>query len=118
MPIKPNMVTLDLKSVANQNYVRITRVNPQFEYADGQRTEKQIGYSYQVLCEANSFEKLLVKVSDTTPVITPEQLADSQEPVYATFSDFVARFYWSNHSKNWELSCKASKAQIVKQPKG
>ncbi len=112
--MRPNQVKLLLSSIANADTVRCIGVTMAFEYADGVKTDKAAGFAYECLAEKNLYEKFVVKVSDIIQVVTQEQLAEAKEPIYISFTDFAGKFYFSERTKSWELSCKATKAQIVK----
>lgn len=113
--MRVNQVKLLLENIAADSKVRLIGITPAFEYENGAKTDKQLGFTYECLAEQNGFEKFTVRVADSTPVLTVEQLADAKEPVYIAFSEFIGKFYFSERTKTWELSCKSSKAIIVKQ---
>ena len=113
--IRPNNVTLNITNIANTDKVRVIKSQPSFEYQDGKVTDRQIGTSYVLLLEKVNFDKISVKTNDMIPVVTNEQIEASADPIYVTFEGFFGKFYFSNQTKNWELSCKADKAILVKQ---
>lgn len=112
--MKPTQIILNLESVAKAGSVRCIGVSESYQYENGTRTDKPAGTAYECLAEKNGYEKFSVKVSDLNAVLTQEQLNEAKEPIYITFTDFIGKFYFSERTKNWELSCKASKVQIVK----
>lgn len=115
MAITPNKLSItDPVTVFNASKVRAIGITPLHGYENNVKTS-QIGYNFQCLAEDNGFEKVTVKVEGLNNLpITAEQLAASKDPVYISFVDFFAKFYFSERSQNWELTCKASKVQLVK----
>jgi len=103
----------EAEGVFNAKQVRLIDMTPLHGFENNVKTA-QIGYNFICLAEANGFEKVTVKVEGLNPPITPEQLAASKEPIYLIFIDFLGRFYFSDRTKNWELTCRASKVQVVK----
>ncbi|MCU6713216.1 hypothetical protein M6D81_31415 [Paenibacillus sp. J5C_2022] len=104
----------DAEGVFNAKQVRLIDITPLYGYENNVKTS-QIGYNFICLAEANGFEKVTVKLESLSNLpITPEQLTSSKEPIYVSFSDFSGRFYFSDRTKSWELTCKASRVQIIK----
>ncbi|HKL42123.1 MAG TPA: hypothetical protein VJ962_06060 [Clostridia bacterium] len=112
--MKINQITLSLKSVANDNKVRLIGIKDMYEYEDGKRTVKN-GTKYVCLCESNEYEKIEVKVESIEPIITEEELEKKKEPVYISFQGtFKGIFWYKSRTSSWELSCKAEKVVLVK----
>lgn len=103
----------DAEGVFNAKQVRLIDMTPLYGFENNIKTS-QIGYNFICLAEANGFEKVTVKVEGLNQPITTEQLMASKEPIYVSFVDFLGRFYFSDRTKSWELTCKASKVQVVK----
>lgn len=81
-------------------------VVPYFEYEDGKRTEKQLGYKYTVV-EMTNYEKFQVKVPSASPVITSEKLQELSAKPAVTFDECFARPYRAeNGSYNLSFSAK------------
>lgn len=116
--MKVNQVVLNLENLALENKARVIGVTQSYAYADGKKTEQTNGYAYECVLEKNGFEKISVKVSDFNQIITNEQIAEAKQPIYITFTDFAAKFYFSDRTKNWELSCKATRATLEKTANG
>jgi hypothetical protein len=104
-------VTFNDEGIFKATSARLIDMKPWNDFA----SKAQIGYTYILLLENNSFEKVEVKVEGLIPAITSENLAEAKEPIYMTFENFVGKFYFSDRSKSFELTCKASKALIVRQ---
>lgn len=111
MSIKPNNVNLSFEGVAKSDKGRLIGIRPLVDF----NTKVQKGYTYEILLEVNGFEKIQIKVENHPTLLTEEELSEMKEPIYVTFENFVAKFYFSDRSKSFELTCKASKALIVKQ---
>lgn len=86
------------------------QVTAAFEWKDF-NTKQRMGTTYEVLCPALGFEKILVKVQDTAPVITAEQLetlTNAETPPMVTFSGFKGKLYQDFHSANREVKFSAT----------
>jgi hypothetical protein len=108
-----NQIKLSLENIALDTKVRLVEVRDTYDYQDGKLTDKKIGVTYTLLAEKSGFEKFTCKCSELKPLATQEQL-DASEPVYVSFEGFVGKFWFSNRTKTWEISCKADKAILVK----
>ncbi|MCZ8533541.1 hypothetical protein [Psychrobacillus psychrodurans] len=111
MSIKPNGVSLTFEGVAKSDKGRLIGIRPWVDFS----TKVQIGYTYEILLEGNGFEKIQVKVENHPAILTEEQLSEMKEPVYVICENFSAKFYMSDRTKNYELTCKADKLSIVRQ---
>lgn len=113
--MKLNKVSItDAVGVFNANQVRLIDITPLYGFENNVKTS-QIGYNLICLAEANGFEKVTVKLEGLSNLpITAEQLAASKESLYVSFVDFIGRFYFSDRTKNWELTCKTGKALLLK----
>ena len=105
-------LTLDLQTIANSDRVRLLSISPLFEFENNKRTEKQIGYTLTVLEEKN-FNKFTVKIETLKEIITNEEISSSKNPIYVTFKNFVGRFYFSQRSGQFELTCKSDAVEII-----
>lgn len=104
----------EAEGVFNAKQVRLIDITPLYGFENNVKTS-QIGHNLICLAEANGFEKVTVKLEGLSNLpITPEQLAASKESIYVSFIDFLGRFYFSDRTKSWELTCKASKVLIAK----
>jgi len=103
-------VTLTAEGVFNSNSARLIAVRPWNDFS----SKEQMGFIYTLLLEQNNFEKVDVKIEGLTPVIDSENLSGSKEAIYVTFENFVGKFYFSDRTKNYELTCKAQKISIVR----
>lgn len=110
MSIRPNNISLNFFGVAKSDTARLIGIRPQIDF----NTKIQVGYIYEVLLESNGFNKINIKVEDLTPLLTAEQLSETKEPVYITCQGFESKFYLSDKTKNYELTCKANKVIFAK----
>lgn len=108
--MKPNQVTINsMTGIFKDEVARLLNVRPFSDY----ETKAPLGFAYELLAESNNFEKVTIKVISTVPVITAEQLKEASSPIYATFIEIEGRFYFSDRTKNWELTCKAKDLKVV-----
>ena len=109
-----NQIELQLENIAKDSKVRILNVRPSYTYNDGVKSETVSGQTYECLLEMQNYEKVLIRTMEQAPVITQAEIDASPTPIYIQFKDFIGKFYFSNQTKNWELSCKASAAILVR----
>lgn len=102
-------VTLTPEGVFNSNSARLIAVRPWNDFS----SKEQVGFIYTLLLEHNGFEKADVKVEGLTPVIDIQDLSELKAPIYVTFEGFVGKFYFSDRTKNYELTCKAKEVKVV-----
>lgn len=111
--LRPNDVTFDLRAIAKADEVRIIGAQRTKVYKDGAVVEGATsGWSYTVLLESNNWEKEVIKCEDDSELVTQEML-NSSEPIYMTFVDTQAKFYFNSRINNWALSIKAKAGRIV-----
>ncbi len=83
-----------------------------YEYEDGKRTNKQSHIKYETVFPDNAYEKVLVKVPGTKPVVTEEQLAQQSGKLKIRFKNLTGKFYRTN-SGEYALSCSADSVEVV-----
>lgn len=108
--MKITKVTLTAEGIFNSTSARLIDVRPWNDFS----SKEHVGFIYTLLLEHNGFEKADVKVEGLNPVIDSQSLSESKAAIYVTFEGFVGKFYFSDRSKNYELTCKAQKVSIVK----
>lgn len=111
MSIRPNNVTLTFEGIANSDKGRLIGIRPLIDF----NTKAQTGFQYLVLLENAGYEKVTIKVENQPPLLTNDQILESKEPLYIVCDNFSAKFYMSDRTKNYELTCKAEKVSIVRQ---
>ena len=62
----------------------LKEVKPNFEYHNNKRTDQVQSISYRVV-DTISFDTFVVKVKETTPIITQQELEARDMPVYIQF---------------------------------
>ena len=112
--MKLNQIELHLENIAKDNKVRLLNVRPSYEYKDGVKSESVSGQAYECLLESNNYEKISIRTSEQEAIVSQDTLNAAKEPVYVQFKDFKGTLYYSNQTKAWELSCKASAAVFFK----
>lgn len=95
---------------AGNNDVVVTclGVSPRFEYVNGAKTSKQIGWGYKIYLPARNLI-LTVSVDDTICAFKQEA---TLSPRSVKFTNLTATFYVDG-SGRLALSCKAEKAESV-----
>lgn len=85
---------------------------PGYDYVDGKRTDTQSSIRYEIVCVDNFYEKILVKVPGTKPIVTEEQLAQQSGKLKVKFKNLTGRFYRTN-SGEYALSCSADSVEVA-----
>lgn len=67
----------------------LLRILPGYEYQNGKRMDTQTHIKYEVVFPENNFEKVIVKVPGTKPVMTPEELDLQKGKVKIKFKTFL-----------------------------
>lgn len=83
-----------------------------FDYVDGKRTDNQSHIKYEVVFQDNLYEKEVVKVSGTKPIVTPEQLAQQKGKIKVKFKNLSGKFYRAN-SGEYNLSASADGVEVI-----
>ncbi|KEZ91168.1 hypothetical protein [Lacrimispora celerecrescens] len=77
------------------------------------KTDKQIGISYEIVLDNNSYNKISVKVlGNLKPVISIEALQDANA-VRCTFKGFKARFYRDYRNNDYLLTASAEAIVLI-----
>jgi len=98
--------------VVNDANTLLLGVAPYYEYVDGKKTEKLLGYKYNIV-EDKTFEKFSVKIASKAPVITQEQVDASKERIKVTFENAFAKPYRTTYG-DYDLSVSATGISILK----
>lgn len=85
---------------------------PFYEYKDGQKTEKQLGITYDVVFPDNKYEKISVKVAGTQAVVSEEEIKKNSGKIKVRFLNLTGRFYRAN-SGEYMLTCRADKLEVI-----
>lgn len=105
-----NLILLPVQITGNNDATGILLgENPGYDYQNGKRTEIQTHIKYEVVFPENNFEKVIIKVPGTKPVVTSEQ---QKGKVKVRFKNLSGKFYRTN-SGEYALSCKADGVEVI-----
>lgn len=85
---------------------------PGYDYVNGKRTDTQTCMKEEVVFVDNNFEKVVVKVPGTKPLVTAEQLAQQKGKIKVRFKNLKGRFYRTN-SGEYALTCSADGVEVI-----
>lgn len=110
----PDKLTLTLPLLnGGSDRVLLTNLTAVYEYDRENKkwTDKQIGFSYEVVLPGGNYEKINVKVPGSKmPGIKPEDL---KEAVPVTFANFSAKFYRDFRSGEYRLTASADSVILL-----
>lgn len=109
--IRDNKVTL--KQVCNGEIFLIVGFKEIREYLNGAYTDKVIGLKYEVIAQENGYKSFTIKVADTTPIITKEEL-NAKGSIKATAKGFIGSFYKNKETGDYLFTAKADAIEVVK----
>lgn len=114
--MKISNIELTMDNFAKGGPVILTDFRPAYNYRDGQRVDTElVGRKATVVFPANSYDTLVVTVSNPVDAISPILAkATAENPVYVDFEDFQARIY--TMQGNTGVSAKASAIRVVPAP--
>ncbi len=110
--IRFELLEIPFEVVTKYAPVWLLVIAPWMQYENGKRTDIQQGFMYTVVDTA-SFEKYVIKIKGTTPLLTDEQLANAKDRIAVKFEDAIAKPY-RNSNGNYELSITAKGISIAK----
>jgi hypothetical protein len=110
--ISINQIVINLQQVAKGDQLILVGVKPTKEFKDGKQTERIIGYSYSVVFPQNRYEAAVIKVDETKPVITQEELEAKGGSVKVKIKNFEGRFY-QNSNKDVLFTAKAAGIEVL-----
>lgn len=88
----------------------LASVRPLYDYENGKRSDKQIGWQYGLLNRAG-YELIYVKVIETKPILTQEEIEESVGDISVIADGFVGSVY--NKDGRIAISGKADKVVII-----
>lgn len=112
--MKVTDIVLKEMNVFQSDMILVVEQHPLYEYLNGQKTEKLIGYRYGVIAPYVGYEKIYVKVVDMMPLFTNGN-GLLEKPCKVGFDNFEARFYYSREKKDYLLTAKADRIFIKKE---
>lgn len=105
-------LTLTMDQLFAANKVILTAVGKDREYdQDNHPTDKVLGSKYTIVCPELQYISFNVKVPNSDPIITQDELDQAGGPIWITFENFVGRFYQMRGETG--ITCKADKAVLV-----
>lgn len=110
--ININQITINLQQVAKGEQLILVGVKPVKEFKDGKQTDTIIGYSYCVVCPQNKYEQLNIKVEQSQPIITQEEIDAKGGALKVKVKQFEGRFY-QDSQKNVHFTAKAAGIEVL-----
>jgi hypothetical protein len=110
--IRFELLEIPFEVVTKYAPVWLLTIAPWMKYESGKRTDIQQGFMYTVVDTA-TFEKYVIKIKGTTPLLTDDQLASAKERIAVKFEEAICKPY-KNASGNYELSITAKGISIAK----
>lgn len=105
-----------IEAIEPERVFVLLKVGPVFAYGpDGKPTETIIGFKYTVV-NTDSFEKYVIKVEGTKPLISDELLIEKRErgeKVYVEFENATIKMYWNSTLSTYADSFRADAIRFV-----
>lgn len=111
--IKLNQIHITENMITQNGKIILIGIREIVEYAEGQRTDKIIGFAYTCVATGNKYAQFTVKVNQKKPVITNEELENLGGQVEVLFTDFVGKFY-QNASKDVIFTSTAAGIEVIR----
>ena len=113
-----NEITLTADQMFGTDKVILTGQSEQFEYANGEKTDKLKGIRVSVVSPMRNFQTFNVKIEGgkllrLTDDEINEACANMKSIIWVRFTDFKAKPYASSNGKGIAYSCSASGVEIV-----
>lgn len=115
---KPKLINkaVPIEVLEPERVYLLTGVSPVLLYgSDKKPTDTIVGYKYTVV-NIESFEKYVIKVEGTKPLISAELLAEKREKgekVYVEFDNATIKMYWNSKVNSYADSFKADAIHFV-----
>lgn len=110
--IRINQIIFTLPQIANGDTLLLTDILPVKEFIDGKSSDKIIGFRYTCVCPLNKYEQITIRVEETKPVITNEELS-AKGAVKIKPRGFEGRFYKDGNSGEYRFTGKATAIEVV-----
>ena len=91
--------------------VLLTDVSPIKEFINGKPTDKILGFRYSCVCPAAKYVAIEIRVEQSAPVITPEELEAKGGTIKAKVKGFEGRFF-KNRDGNYIFTSKATGIEV------
>ncbi|MDO4269803.1 MAG: hypothetical protein Q4C72_02665 [Eubacteriales bacterium] len=108
-------IVLTFLQIAGDSKALLAAVEDDNEFVDGKATGKRLGTKYTCVAMKNQGYRFVVKIPGAAPIITQDELAASEVPVWVSFEGFQGRFYRLRGQIEYGLTCKAEKAVLVQE---
>ena len=99
-------IILKEENIFRSDVILVVEQYPLYEYQNGVKTNKVIGYRYGVVAPYAGYEKFIIKVVDMMPLF-PNSNGLLEKPCQVEFKNFEARFYYSREKQDYLLTAKA-----------
>ncbi len=109
MKITELKITKD--QVSGNGPLILVEIREVYDYEGGEKTNRLLGYKYQVIAPMRKYESAFVKVESTAPIITTEELEETDTPILVDFEGFEGKFY--KYNGDYAFSAKAKAIKIV-----
>jgi hypothetical protein len=98
--------------IAKTRGAYLARWRFEYRYENGTKTNDVIGIRYYVSIPVLGYRLVPVVVSNTTPIMSHEDLSTSIEvaDIEVTFDSFEG--YWYKHNDQWEITCTAENIRL------
>ena len=108
-------ITLAFSVIAGRDKAILAGARDDMEFVDGKPTGKRLGSRYDIICHANGFQTVTVKVPDTPLAISQEDL-DARNAtgnfVFCSFDGFNGKLYQDFRSPGKEIKVSATATSI------
>jgi len=112
-----NKISLTADQILGTDKVIVTAQTEQYEYVNGERTDRITGIKVTVVSPMRNFQSFNVKIEGGKLLrVTDEEIDEacaSMKPIWIRFNDFKAKPYASSNGKGIAYSCSASGVEIV-----
>lgn len=107
---------LQLVAIFSEPVYILRSISQVFDYESGQKTDKVIGFKYEVVNTGN-YEKISVKVEQKKPLISIEkleELIEADEKIFIEFENAKCKQYYSQRTNTVEDTFTADDIMLVK----
>ena len=108
-------IALTFPTVAGCDKTILSTARDDIEFIDGKSTGRRLGSRYDIVCYANGFQLVTVRVPDAPLVIEQEKLDERNATgdfVYCSFDGFTGKLYQNFRSPDKELKISATATAI------
>ena len=109
LTIKSENFAKPLTDIMSADLFAVLSVSPVFAYVENKKTDTVIGTRYTV-ANPDTFVSFDVKVNQTVPVVTQEQVEASDERYWVSFTNAVVRPY---HIEYGVVQCAVTADSVV-----